>query len=44
MNIFQKFREVKLPFLAVVAALAFGGIVAPANASVPTITTSMGAL
>ena len=44
MNIFQKIREVKLPFLAVIGALVFGGIVAPASAAVPTITTSMGAL
>jgi hypothetical protein len=33
MNFFQKIREVKLPFLAVIGALVFGGIVAPANAA-----------
>jgi hypothetical protein len=40
MNIFQKIREVKLPFLAVVAALAFGGIVAPASAAGTSITSA----
>ena len=40
MNIFQKIREVKLPFLAVVAALAFGGIVAPASAAGTSVTSS----
>ena len=32
MNIFQRIKEVKLPFFAVIAALVFGGVVAPANA------------
>jgi hypothetical protein len=38
MNIFQKIREVKLPFLAVIGTLVFGGIVAPASAATPTAT------
>lgn len=38
MNIFQKIREVKLPFIAVVAALTFSGVTVPANAAVPTVT------
>ena len=40
MNIFQKIREVKLPFLAVIGALVFGGIVAPASAAAPTISVT----
>jgi hypothetical protein len=38
MNIFQKIREVKLPFLAVIGALVFGGIVAPASAAGTSVT------
>lgn len=38
MNIFQRIKEVKLPFFAVIAALVFGGVVAPANAAVPSAT------
>jgi hypothetical protein len=40
MNIFQKIREVKLPFLAVIGAIVFGGIVAPASAAAPTISVT----
>lgn len=38
MNIFQRIKEVKLPFFAVIAALVFGGVVAPANAAAPVIS------
>ncbi len=38
MNMFQRIKEVKLPFFAVIAALVFGGVVAPANAAVPSAT------
>jgi hypothetical protein len=40
MNIFQKIREVKLPFLAVIGALVFGGIVAPASAAGTSVTAA----
>lgn len=40
MNIFQRIKEVKLPFIAVIAALAFGGIVAPANAAGTSVTSA----
>ncbi len=40
MKIIQRIREIKLPFLAVVAALVFGGVVAPANAAAPTVTSA----
>lgn len=41
MNIFEKIRELKFPFIALVAALSFSGLVAPANAAVPIISNIM---
>lgn len=44
MNLFEKIRELKFPFIALVAALTFSGLVAPANAVAPTIDqTRLGA-
>lgn len=40
MNIFQRIKEVKLPLFAVIGALVFGGIVAPANAVGTTLTST----
>jgi hypothetical protein len=38
MSIFQKIRELKFPFIAVVATMSFTGFISPANAAIPTVT------
>ena len=40
MSIFEKIRELKFPFIAVVAALTLSGFTAPANAAAPVITNT----
>jgi uncharacterized repeat protein (TIGR02543 family) len=42
MNLFEKIRELKFPFIALVAAMTFSGLVAPAQAVAPTVAMQVG--